>query len=293
MRRQCSLPRFKQVLAILRKYFQFISLDEAVSMISGEIPVRPYCAVLTFDDGYRNNYLAALPVLQQYSIPATFFLPTGHITNKKPFWFDTLDYFLQKGKLGSFTLSIAEDDVCFATGNRDKVKDQYRRFLYQYNRQFYANDSHFQKKIYAQIDSAGKISGDNVETLLKRDPRTALMSWDEVGECVQTSDITMGSHSVDHLRLASLDEEHIRQQLVDSKNDIEQHIGRKCRHLCYPNGSYDERVINIGEECGYKAAVTTVSGLNTVGDDVFGLCRIGLPLRADKFHILSHIYRKR
>jgi peptidoglycan/xylan/chitin deacetylase (PgdA/CDA1 family) len=290
MRKQCSLSRFEQVLAVLQKYFQFVTLDDAVAMISGEKPIRPYCAVLTFDDGYKNNFRSALPVLKQYGLPAIFFIPTGHITNQKPLWFDTLDYAIQCGEQGAFTLPIGGVDVFFDTENPAQVKKQYRSFLYQYNRKLQANDYDFQKKIFSQIKSWQSKSGINFSSVLSKDRRTALMTWEEVGQSCQAG-VTIGSHTVDHLKLATLEDQKIEQQLQQSKADIEEHCSMPCKYLCYPNGNFDDRVIRIVRECGYQAAVTTVPKLNEVGENIYQLSRLGFPRRAEKFHIFNHIYR--
>src|SRR5262245_47950086 len=78
LRPQLSRWRLEECVRGLSNYYHFISLEDAVSMLTGRKPVRPYSLVLTFDDGYRNNIKHALPILRRYGVPATFFVATGH-----------------------------------------------------------------------------------------------------------------------------------------------------------------------------------------------------------------------
>ena len=78
-----------------RDTIAFVSLGDAVEMLAGRKPLVPYSLVLTFDDGYRNNITHALPLLRRNQVPATIYLATGHVEERRPFSFDRLDYALQ------------------------------------------------------------------------------------------------------------------------------------------------------------------------------------------------------
>jgi hypothetical protein len=69
--------------------------------------------------------------------------------------------------------------------------------------------------------------------------------------------------------------------------DIEEWIGRPCRHLCYPNGSVDSSISEMARRCGYVSGVTTEEGLNRTGDDPMRLRRIGPPAGSDAIEILA------
>ena len=290
IRKQCSVQRFEQVVALLGKYFEFVSLGDAVSMLAGERPFRPYCAVLTFDDGYRNNYTTALPVLKKYGIPATFFVPTGHINDGRPLWFDILDAMVNSAPRQPFTLSLENEEIIFDPIDRKQMEKELFIFLYRYNHSLQQDDIEFQDKLFSLLDNRQKQSGVDLQAVLRADEKTAIMDWQQVKEASEAG-MTIGSHTVNHLKLSTLEPEQIREQLQTSKKAIEKYTGKPCRYLSYPNGDFDERVARIAGECGYHAAVTTESHLNEVGDDLYRLSRLSFPRRAEKFHILSHIYR--
>jgi len=66
-------------------------MDEAIEILAGRKAGKPNLAVLTFDDGYRNNITYGLPILTKLNIPATIYVSSGHVKSQKPFWFDRPD----------------------------------------------------------------------------------------------------------------------------------------------------------------------------------------------------------
>jgi len=73
------------------------------------------------------------------------------------------------------------------------------------------------------------------------------------------------------------DEKIACEQLDRSKRDIENHTGKPCQSICFPNGSYTDETIALAEKSKYICGVTTVEGLNCIGDDLMKLRRIGVP----------------
>jgi len=63
---------------------------------------------------------------------------------------------------------------------------------------------------------------------------------------------------------------------------IENVTGNACKHIAYPDGNYSETAVNIGMECGYEAALTTIEGINKIGCEIMTLKRISVPLTSDR-----------
>ncbi len=290
LRHQCSLQRFEEVLPVLTKMFTFISMDDAVAMLAGKKPIRPYCAVLTFDDGYKNNVTIALPLLTKYQIPAAFFIPTEHVGRPQPLWFDVFDYAVQHCAATSFYLPVGGNDMFFKVNPDDRktLRKTCRQFFYQYNWS-QTDDLEFHQDLDARINHWQDESDIDITGILRQDSRTAIMTWQDVDKANRAG-ITIGSHSACHLKLGTLDPVVAKQQLCISKQDIENHLGTECRYLCYPNGNENKNVRYLAAECGYKAALTTVPGLNDIDMDLFSLHRIGFPHRGECSHISAHVY---
>lgn len=287
LRRRLSRDELEDYLKALSKRYRFISLEDAVEMLQGCKPIQPYSIVLTFDDGHRNHITHALPILRRYKAPATFFVPTGFINNLKPFWFDRLDYALQQAhvhnsevRIGSFTIRI--DD-----SNRERLRESYKRLRGAAKEQ-QMSDQDFLREINQLANQLEADSGKALADIQNEDDWSAIASWEQIRK-VLSDHITIGSHTVDHIRLGLVGAEYAYDQLERSKKDIERYTGSPCHSLCYPNGSFTEETVDIAKKCGYLYGVTTRKGLNSIGDDVFRLRRINVPIGIRATYLLARI----
>jgi peptidoglycan/xylan/chitin deacetylase (PgdA/CDA1 family) len=76
---------FRRDLIYLKRKYECITLSELCRRLKGGAPLKRRMAVVTFDDGYRDNYTVAMPILQEVGIPATFFVSTGFIGTEREF----------------------------------------------------------------------------------------------------------------------------------------------------------------------------------------------------------------
>ena len=102
--------------------------------------------------------------------------------------------------------------------------------------------------------------------------RLDTMTWEELAS-LDTSLITIGSHTVNHPMLTQLDVDDARMEIVESRRRLEEKLGRAVEFFCYPAGAYSDPVITCVREC-YRAAVTTDPGFVRTGDDRHLLRRV-------------------
>jgi len=95
---QCGISRqnFEGQMQFLMEHMNPISLSFLVKSLQNRSPIPPRSVVVTFDDGYADNYFNAYPVLRKYRIPATIFLVTSYISTGKRFWWDQLRAMVQR-----------------------------------------------------------------------------------------------------------------------------------------------------------------------------------------------------
>lgn len=113
---------------MVSRRYHFVPLMDAVEMLRGRRSVQPNSMVLTFDDGYRNNFTHALPILQRYHAPATFFVPTGLLNDHRPFWFDHLDYALQHAQVNDREVKVGSVTTHLDGSNREALRRSFLRF---------------------------------------------------------------------------------------------------------------------------------------------------------------------
>jgi peptidoglycan/xylan/chitin deacetylase (PgdA/CDA1 family) len=262
---------FESHILFLKNYFKISSLEVFVSKykVDLESPSPPRC-VLTFDDGWRDFYINVFPLLKKYQVPATVFLPTDFIGSEKWFWTDRLAHLIgERGE--AIRLDAIGCDI------RNPIARQLNRV---------------QGSPHARLDKAIRIlkscSQDTIEMTIsdlseawgiRANPSgRAFLSWEEVGELSRSGFVQFGSHTASHQILPTLDDETVRHELDSSRSEL---ISRKAVDpgfipFCYPNGSMDERIVNMVREAGYGAAVTTMRGWNPHKADPFILKRVGI-----------------
>lgn len=271
----------------VNRMYNFVSLDEAVDMMTGRAPLKPYSVALTFDDGYRNNLSKALPVLARQSIPFTVYLTAGLIDRREPMWVDRLDYAIQRYQGEPLYCEVGGEGFEIG-GHTDQEKcESFTRFRRGAKR-VDCDDLEFLSAINAaaeKLESAGECS---LSKVWESDEWTALLSWQDILED-NSGLVTYGSHTVNHVRLARTNEKVARDELMQSKSMIEERLGKECRHFAYPDGSYNDAVSELVRECGYKSAVVSEEGLNIVGDNVFQIKRLAVPLDGDELDLLARI----
>lgn len=289
LRPQLSPERLDAFLRALSRNYSFVSLCDAVDMLTGRIPVRPNSLAITFDDGYRNNLTHALPVLRRYGVPATFFIATGNVERRKPYWFDRLDFALQNTPIEGRDVRIGQDTIRLVAGDRDSLRRSYKR-LRDAAKSVFRRDTEMHREMEELAATMEKECGQSIANIFEENDWSALLSWEETRGAASEG-ITIGSHTVDHIRLGLIDDETAREQLILSKESIERNTGVPCRFLCYPSGSYKESTLEIARNCGYDAAVTTEEGMNRVGDDPMTLRRINVPAEGTVTELLIRVSR--
>jgi len=287
LRPRLSADKFDEYLRVLSRRYHFVSLMDAVDMLQGRRPIQPYSIVLTFDDGYRNNVTHALPILRRYNAPATFFVPTGFVNVPRPFWFDRLDYALQQVPVDGRQVKIGSFSMRLEGKTRVRLCECYKR-LRRTAKKLHMPDDEFlrdMEQLAAQLEAE---SGRALSDIQQDDDWSAILTWEQIRQIAEDG-VTIGSHTVDHIRLDLVGQDVAKDQLVRSRRDIETRTGESCRYLCYPNGSLSDETTSLARKCGYTCGLTTEEGGNFVGDNVMELRRIAIPMNARSTDLLARV----
>jgi peptidoglycan/xylan/chitin deacetylase (PgdA/CDA1 family) len=254
---------FERQMLFLQKYYEIVSLDTFVKKkhMTGKIPKRT--AIVTFDDGYKDNYIYAYPVLKKYNIPATIFLSTECLTSKKILWTDRFGYIVQNttktrysnAKYGSFSLKTPGEKRFFI----DRFKNTLLKKV--------PNNEKLEILNELEEDLGVEIPEDICDQLM--------MSWDQICE-MHENGVFFGAHTVSHPIMSRISMEQARYELEQSKKDIENRLGIKINTFAYPNGGigdYTTETVNLIRDCGFTCAVTTIPDPVTDSTDLFTLNR--------------------
>src|SRR6185437_9715531 len=88
---------FEEQIRFLRRRLRPVTLEEAAAFLAGRLRLGRAGVLVTFDDGYLDNYTTAFPLLRRHGVPAVFFLPTAFIGTGRLAWWDAIAYLVKHG----------------------------------------------------------------------------------------------------------------------------------------------------------------------------------------------------
>jgi peptidoglycan/xylan/chitin deacetylase (PgdA/CDA1 family) len=245
---------FERQLAILKEHFEIVPLGALLADGNpARSAARPRC-VLTFDDGWRDNYELAFPILRRHDIAATIFLATDFIGTDRAFWHTELMYLLTSANLSS----LLGDERAFR-GYPGPVRRHLKR-LAKLNGAAGAHD------LDPLIETVKALCDDDaIEELVQlltnaagvRRPlvpdRRFFLDWDQV-RAMAASGIEIGSHGCSHRILTRLPAVRAGDELIRSKIQIERRIGHEVKHFAFPNNEGSGALVTAAAKAGYQTA---------------------------------------
>jgi peptidoglycan/xylan/chitin deacetylase (PgdA/CDA1 family) len=247
---------FEAICRYLKAHYEVVGIDDlaGILMAGGKVPQRT--VVLTFDDGYRNNLLNALPVLQAFDLPASVYISTRHISE------GTIPVAL-KVRLGLAHTDLERMALPSLDRSLDLGGDAQRQSALAYLLHLVRTQP--QDRVNALgADIEGLLPAgrwQEVEALYADDLR--MMNWDDI-RALSAAGISIGTHCHDHcLMHGAQSESEIRRQIAVSRQLIEENTGKPCRHFVYPHGSVQNicrAAVRELESQGIQTAMTTITG---------------------------------
>ena len=250
---------FDSHLSYLTRHFKVLPLDEAIQRLNdGTLPDRAAC--ITFDDGYADNAEIALPLLQKYGVPATFFIAAGFIGGGM-MWNDRIIEIVRRAPGNALDLSS------LGLGNYDIST------LSQRQKSLFSIIEKIKYKSYEdRLDQDEKL-----HALLPVDlPENFMMTAEQI-KTLHRAGMEIGGHTVTHPILAQLESEQAYREIAEGKEILEDCIGEPIRYFAYPNGKPDQDYraehASMLKKVGFKAAVSTTWGAVSRNSDLFQLPR--------------------
>jgi peptidoglycan/xylan/chitin deacetylase (PgdA/CDA1 family) len=267
---------FEQQMRYLRAHYDVIPLSELVAQLSGSGAVGNARCAVTFDDGWRDNYTHAFPILRSLGIPATIFVATNYINGGTWFWEERLKYVIahvvQRARDGVLTAARRDElrQALIGMFGRDPLPMRLavlRSFL---TRQVNALRQH------PEQDRERVMAG--LETLLQWPElieTRRFLSWAEIHEMEQYG-VEFAAHTISHVNLERTEADDARREISGSWSAIESRLARAAPLFAYPFGKHSNATRQIVVDAGLSGAVTTENGFISSTSDRWRLNRIDI-----------------
>ncbi len=258
--------QFARQMTLLQKSFSPVSEGDIMSALEGGKKLPPNPVWVTFDDGFKDNFILAYPILKEHRIPATFFVTTGYV-NRTHFPCDEcLFNAFQRTNLAHFIFQIGGQTHTFDLSRNGSRMSEALRCVGLLRDKNLLDGAH----VTRLFDALG-VDGEQVRPLF--------MSWDDILTLSQDG-FSIGAHTVTHPSMAFLSEQDTLDEVGVSKSEIETHIGRPVYSFAYPFGKKKQYAVHRSDavlaKLGIRLAVTTEGGANSLRLlDRFQLKRFG------------------
>ncbi|HVB75203.1 MAG TPA: polysaccharide deacetylase family protein [Ktedonobacteraceae bacterium] len=262
-------------LLYLRSHYRVLHLEEALQELyatrdpSKQRRDRRTPLVLTFDDGYVDNYTGGFALARELQVPITIFLIPGYIESGDRFWWLEGQHLAQQARAREVTL--AGSTYCL-TRSEERAKLAQYIDTHLWSVTSVAERETFLTTLRELLD----VPTDGVEDKVGDGERS--LSWAEVREMDKSGVVSFGAHTMHHPILAHLtDTAEIRREVSECREVLQQRLHHPVRAFAYPVGRtrhIGEAAILAVQEAGYDWAVTTMSGINTRQSDPYQLHRV-------------------
>jgi peptidoglycan/xylan/chitin deacetylase (PgdA/CDA1 family) len=244
---------FREQMQLLQRRFAPMSLGDVVAALDAGKRLPTNTVVVTFDDGYDDNYRIAYPILRELGIPATFFVSTNHIDSGHPFAYDWLVYMILRAPVQRLVLPELGLDLPMPFQRAER-----RQLASGVLRRMKGLDDAIQSSLIERLENEWEMPREVGH------PDCRPMSWDALRE-MHAFGFEIGSHGVHHCMLAKLSPDQLEAELVGSRATLERELGTPVTLLSYPVGgdlAFDGRVMQATKAAGYRAACSYICGTN-------------------------------
>ena len=260
-----SPARFREHVRTLKKRFRVIGPGEIDDAMASRAGGRT-AALITFDDGYADNYQKATPILVDERATGAFYVATRALQPNGWLW--TCELWRVLPALPTGLLALPEGLTIQVPASEAERRTVGRGLTVSLS----AMSGEAREDVLEELwRRAGRPRGEGLEGTFVTPAQIRAM---------RAAGMTIGAHTRNHPQLDLLADEHREPELRGSRADLEAITGEPVTHLAYPNpggsGTIQPAVRAAASRAGFETAVTSVPGPITPGTDRLRLPRLGI-----------------
>lgn len=248
-----SAEEFERHLVSLKQHFTLVGVDELCAFAAGASLPRNAVAI-TFDDGYRDNYELALPILQRHGCRATFFVATSFISERRLYWWDRAAYLIKRSQRPIVELRYPRYLRVNLEQDRGRTIFRLLRFI-KASRQWLDLE-----RFLTELSVATGVPW--TRELEREFSERLLMTWDQV-RALRAAGMDVQSHTRSHRILQTLSQAELDWELGGSSRDLLRELGEVPRAVAYPVGrplSSTSPIRGALRRAGYQVGLTNGTG---------------------------------
>ncbi len=264
-----SESAFSGQIELVARDYHPISLDDAVKHLRNGEDLPKRSVVITFDDGYSDNYEFAIPILDRVGVPAVFYVTVDCVENRRLPWPSRLRFAFRTTRVNSWS-QRQRSETSAKSWSLSAPALREEAFLA-------ASEACCQLSGAAQEDFVSGVERE-LEASLPEHSGSLMMTYDQA-RAVAGRGHVVGSHTMTHPNMAYVKPDEAHRELAESKQKLESQLHESITHFSYPcpamSPHWSDRTVEQSQALGYATGVTTTSGLMRKADNLLCLKRMG------------------
>jgi peptidoglycan/xylan/chitin deacetylase (PgdA/CDA1 family) len=255
---------FEEQIRYFSRNFTTISMNALVDCLRNKRPFPQNALVLTFDDGYADNYDAAR-ILHKYGLTGLFYITAGCIESEEKFWIAEVRHLVGQTQHHQVCLSLPQETFTASLNTQEDRAAAMDRLTYLLKTVDVSCREELRARLRTQLDDVAPV------------PNDLMLTWGHLKDMVAMG-MEIGAHTMTHANLPSAQPDEAWFEITESKSTLEKRLGTTVSHFAYPNGGsiqhYNDRVKAQVKKAGFLSATTSQSGIVSHKSDHFEIKRV-------------------
>lgn len=268
-----DIKLFRKQLEYFNQNFNVVTMEQVIEASRGDAYLPDRALLLTFDDGYVDNYLYALPLLEEFGFQGSFFIPGKTFTTHQLLDVNKIHYILAAADINKLVIDVKEKMDFYRGQEFDYPSTDELWNQYAIDGRFDGKDIIFIKKILQTVlpeKLRNTISSDLFEKYVgvtEEQLAYELYMTPEQLKVMKRHGMFIGVHGYDHYWLGNLTPEEMRKDIINALTVMDEYIDSKEWVMNYPYGSYNDDVLSFVKEKGACLGLTTEVRIADLGKD--------------------------
>lgn len=264
---------FREQIEYLKNNFQIVTMEEVIAACSGETELPEKAMLLTFDDGYIDNYTFAFPLLEEFGIQGSFFIPGKTFASHQLLNVNKIHYLLAVADIRNLMTDLKREMEYYRGQEYDypTTEELFQRYGVA-NRFDDAETIFFKRMLQTVLPErlrnliSGKLFAKYVGITEEQLAYELYMTEEQI-RTMKRHGMFIGVHGYDHYWLGNLTLEQMRDDISLALDTLDEFIDRRCWVMNYPYGNYSQEVVRHIKSRGACVGLTTEARVAQIGKD--------------------------
>ena len=244
-----DIPLFRKQMEFFKANFNVVRMEQVIDAVKNGTKLPEKALLLTFDDGYADNYTYALPILEEFGFQGSFFIPGKTFTTHQLLDVNKIHYILASADINKLVVDVKAKLDYYRGSEYDYPPTEELWNQYAVANRFDNKETIFVKRILQTAipeQLRNRISSDLFEKYVgvtEEQLAYELYMTPEQIRTLKRHGMFIGLHGYDHYWLGNLSPEKMREDVSKALETMDEFIDRKEWVMNYPYGNYNDDVL--------------------------------------------------